>query len=89
MLRIAQNGIRLRCATAGRLAKRGIDMRRVHVQSISVISIALTVILGCACVATFIQERVQFETLQQATETYISCESDARQLQSGSDYLTE
>lgn len=64
-------------------------MRRIHVQNISVISIAVTIILGLACVAIFMQGRVQFETLQQATETYISCEKDAKQLQSGSDYLTE
>lgn len=64
-------------------------MRRIHVQNISVISIAVTIILSIACVAIFMQGRVQFETLQQATETYISCENDAKQLQSGSDYLTE
>ena len=64
-------------------------MRRIHVQNISVISIAATIILGLACVAIFMQGRVQFETLQQAAETYISCENDAKQLQSGSDYLTE
>ena len=64
-------------------------MRRIHVQNISVISIAVTIILSIACVAIFTQGRVQFETLQQATETYISCEKDAKQLQSGSDYLTE
>lgn len=64
-------------------------MRRIHVQNISVISIAVTIILGLACVAIFMQGRVQFETLQQATETHISCENDAKQLQSGSDYLTE
>lgn len=64
-------------------------MRRIHVQNISVISIAVTIILGLACVAIFMQGRVQFETLQQAAETYISCEKDAKQLQSGSDYLTE
>ena len=64
-------------------------MRRIHVQNISVISIAVTIILSIACVAIFMQGRVQFETLQQATETYISCENDAKQLQSGLDYLTE
>ena len=64
-------------------------MRRVHVQSISVISIAITIVLGAACIAIFMQGRAQFQALQDATELYISCEADARQLQSGSDYLTE
>lgn len=64
-------------------------MRRIHVQNISVISIVITLVLGVACIAIFVQGRTQFEILQQATETYISCEKDAKQLQSGSDYLTE
>ncbi len=64
-------------------------MRRVRVQSISVISIAITLILGIACTAMFVFGRTQFQTLQDTTEMYIACENDARQLQNGSDYLTE
>ena len=64
-------------------------MRKFHVQSISIASIALTVILGIACIVIFSQGRMQFEALQQATDLYITCENDARELQESSNYLTE
>ena len=64
-------------------------MRHVRVQTISVISIAITVVLGIACVVMFVLGGAQFQKLQEATETYIACENDARRLQDGSDYLTE
>ena len=64
-------------------------MRRIRVQTISVISIVITVVLGIACVVMFVLGGAQFQKLQEATETYIACENDARQLQDGSDYLTE
>lgn len=64
-------------------------MRKIHVQNISIAGIAITLILGCICIVIFMQGRIQFEALQQATKTYIGCEEDARQLESGSDFLTE
>ena len=64
-------------------------MRRVHVQTVSFANIAITIALGIACAILFWQGRAQFEALQQATEAYISCESDAQQMQDRSDYLTE
>ena len=64
-------------------------MRWVRVQTISVVSIVVTLILGIACVVTIVQGKMQFQALQDATEAYIACENDARQLQDASDFLTE
>ena len=64
-------------------------MRRVHVQTVSFANTAITLALGIACAILFWQGRAQFEVLQQANEAYISCESDAQQMQDRSDYLTE
>ena len=64
-------------------------MRRVHVQTVSFTSIAITLALGIVCAILFWQGRAQFEVLQRATEAYISCENDAQQMQDRSDYLTE
>ena len=64
-------------------------MRRVHVQTVSFVNIAITIALGIACAVLFWQGRAQFDVLQQATEAYISCENDAQQMQDRSDYLTE
>ena len=64
-------------------------MRRVHVQTVSFANIAITIALAIVCAILFWQGRAQFNVLQQATEAYISCESDAQQMQDRSDYLTE
>lgn len=64
-------------------------MRRVHVQTVSFTSIAITIALGIVCAILFWQGRAQFNVLQQATKAYISCENDVQQLQDRSDYLTE
>lgn len=64
-------------------------MRRVHVQTVSFANTAITLALGIACAILFWQGQAQFEVLQQANEAYISCESDAQQMQDRSDYLTE
>ena len=64
-------------------------MRRVHVQTVSFASIAITIALAIVCAILFWQGRAQFNVLQQATEAYVSCENDAQQVQDRSDYLTE
>ena len=64
-------------------------MRRVHVQTVSFVNIAITIALGIACAVLFWQGRAQFVVLQQATEAHISCENDAQQMLDRSDYLTE
>lgn len=64
-------------------------MRRVHVQTVSFANIAITIALAIVYAILFWQGRAQFNVLQQATEAYISCESDAQQMQDRSDYLTE
>lgn len=64
-------------------------MRRIHVKSISIATIAVTIVLGATCAATLAVGWSQFQSLRSANETYVECEADANQLQSASDYLTE
>ena len=64
-------------------------MSRVHVQRLSLFSIVITLVLGILCVAIFVYGRAQLTVLDNTTNAYITCENDARQLQSASDYLTE
>lgn len=66
-----------------------VAVRKVRVKSVSVASIVITVVLGLFCAITFAYGQTQFERLQDATKVYIECENDARQLQEGSDFLTE
>ena len=64
-------------------------MSRVHVGRLSVFSIVVTVVLSALCVSIFLYGRAQLTVLDETTDAYITCESDARQLQNASDYLTE
>ena len=64
-------------------------MSRVHVGKLSAFSIVITVVLSILCVSIFLYGRAQLTVLDETTDAYITCESDARQLQNASDYLTE
>ena len=64
-------------------------MRRIHVKSISIATIAVTIVLGATCAVTLAMGWNQFQALLDANETYVECEADANQLQSASDHLTE
>lgn len=64
-------------------------MSRVHVGRLSAFSIVITVVLSALCVSIFLYGRAQLTVLDETTDAYITCESDARQLQNASDYLTE
>lgn len=64
-------------------------MSRVHVGKLSAFSIVITVVLSVLCVSIFLYGRAQLTVLDETTDAYITCESDARQLQNASDYLTE
>ncbi len=70
-------------------AREAMIMRRIHVQGISVATIIVTIVLGTVCAATFVAGWNQFQALHAETETYISSEKNATQLQTGSNTLTE
>ncbi len=63
--------------------------KKVSICKVSQISIVVTAIIAVILSALSIFSLKEFSTLQQATEQYILCENAAKQLQDGSDYLTE
>ena len=63
--------------------------RNIKLQTVSAWSIALTSIVAVLCLAISCSATRKFHALLTATDQYILCEDAARQLQSGSDYLTE
>ena len=70
---------------------RGLNaiMRNVKVRTISIASIAFTMLLGALCVGTFIYGRTQFTVLENANETYELCQECTNDLRDASTYLTE
>ncbi len=63
--------------------------RKIHVNVVSTVSIVITVLLGAVCVGLSWFGGTQFESLNDASQTYIECENAAKDLKEGSDYLTE
>ena len=63
--------------------------KKISICKVSQISIVLTAVIAVILSALSIFSLKEFSTLQQTTEQYILCENAAKQLQDGSDYLTE
>lgn len=63
--------------------------RKIKIQRVSFWSLVVTMIFAFIFAALSIIGRKQFTVLQDSTEQYILCENAAKQLQDGSDYLTE
>ena len=63
--------------------------KKISICKVSQISIVLTAVIAIILSALSIFSLKEFSTLQQTTEQYILCENAAKQLQDGSDYLTE
>ena len=63
--------------------------RKIRIQRVSTCDIAITIILAFLFVFVCVMGEKEFHVLQETTEKYITCESAAKQLQDGSDYLTE
>ena len=63
--------------------------KKVKIQKVSAWSIGITLVLAVLFAVLSIQGAKEFQELEVATEQYINCENAARQLQDGSDYLTE
>ena len=62
--------------------KAGLPLKKIRIQWVSVFDIAVTLIIALAVRGT--RELAKMKT---TTDDYIQCETLARQLQSGSDYL--
>ena len=63
--------------------------RKVRIQSVSAWNIGVTVVVAALFVFISVAGEREFAVLRNTTEQYIVCENDAKQLQDGSDYLTE
>ncbi len=64
-------------------------MKKIRIQRVSAFSIVTGIILCIAFVVISFWGWKEFNILQQVTEQYILCESAAKEVQDGSDYLTE
>lgn len=64
-------------------------MKKIQIRKVSALSIAFTIVLSIACVVMFVFAEQQFGEVQTASNNYTSCEAAARQLEEGSNYLTE
>lgn len=61
----------------------------VKIQNVSRWSIVLTIVVAVVFILVAIQGGEKFKETQTMTKQYISCQNAAKQLQDGSDYLTE
>ena len=65
------------------------EKERFRMQKISRIEFVIALLLTVVMAYTIACGNREFQALQQATEQYIQCENSAKQMQDGSDYLTE
>ena len=63
--------------------------RKIKIRSVSSWSIAVTIIVAVLFAGIAAMGRREFNELKTSTEMYIVCEKAAKQLQDGSDYLSE
>lgn len=63
--------------------------RKIKIQSVSAWSIGITIVFALLFIFICVQSEKEFRILRTTTDQYITCESAAKQLQDGSDYLTE
>ena len=64
-------------------------LKKIRIQRVSIFDIVATLVLAVVRVAFAVQGTGELAQMQTATDDYIQCETLARQLQSGSDYLIE
>lgn len=64
-------------------------LKKIRIQRVSIFDIVATLVLAVVLVAFAVQGTRELAQMQTATDDYIQCETLARQLQSGSDYLIE
>lgn len=63
--------------------------RRIKIQRVSAWNIGITIIVALLFLFISVVGEREFSVLRDTTEKYIVCENAAKQLQDGSDYLTE
>jgi len=64
-------------------------VKKIRIQRVSAFDIIITLALAVVFVALSLRGTGELTQMQRATDDYIQCETLARQLQSGSDYLVE
>lgn len=62
-------------------------MKKIRIQWVSVFDIAVTLLLAVVIIALAVRGTRELAKMKTTTDDYIQCETLARQLQSGSDYL--
>lgn len=67
--------------------KAGLPLKRIRIQRVSVFDIAVTLLLAVVIIALAVRGTRELAKMKTTTDDYIQCETLARQLQSGSDYL--
>lgn len=63
--------------------------KKIKIQKVSSWSIGITIFVAVLFVCISIMSEKEFTIVRRTTEQYIDCEKAAKQLQDGSDYLTE
>lgn len=63
--------------------------KRIRIQKVSTWNITITIIVALLFIVVSVAGEWEFGVLRNTTEQYIVCENAAKQLQDGSDYLTE
>ena len=63
--------------------------KKIKIRKVSAWTLWITAILAVVFAFVSIQSEKEFKILRMTTEQYIACEKAAKQLQDGSDYLTE
>ena len=64
-------------------------LKKIRIQRVSIFDIVATLVLAMVLVAFAVQGTGELAQMQTATDDYFQCETLARQLQSGADYLIE
>ena len=64
-------------------------MTRVKIRKVSAADMVITTVVGLMFFVLSYLGSKQFYMMQTTTEQYVTCESAAKDLQDGSDYLTE
>ena len=63
--------------------------KKIRIQSVSTWSIIITIVLAVIFAAVSVSSEKEFRVLRLTTDEYILCQNSAKELQDGSDYLTE
>lgn len=63
--------------------------RKIRIQKVSAMNIGITIAMAVLFVVIATWSWKEFDKLRETTNEYIACEKAAKQLQEGSDYLTE